>query len=142
MRGSVAICARLSTWNTPMVSARCSDWYTSGSSGGRCARSTWPPPSLTIRIASCSTDIMRRPSRSTLTMPERGAVVLVPLDDHAAGHGGGLQWHDVVETTGCDHHAPRVLPEVARQILSRVHSAANFRIRGAADRSRPRPDAA
>ena len=43
-----------------------------------------------------------------------GAVVLVPLDDVAARHGGGLERHHLVEPAGRDHHAARVLAEVAR----------------------------
>ncbi len=46
-----------------------------------------------------------------------GAVVLVPLDDDAAGHGGGLERDAGVEPALADHHAARVLAEVARQIL-------------------------
>src|SRR3989442_1704592 len=69
MRGSVAIWARLSTWNTPIVSARWSMPYTALSSAGRCARSTTPPVSLTSAMDSWSTDIIRRPRRSTFTMP-------------------------------------------------------------------------
>ena len=37
------ICARLSTWNMPTVSAFCSASKTAGSSCGRCARSTASP---------------------------------------------------------------------------------------------------
>ena len=45
------------------------------------------------------------------------AVVLVPLDDRAPGHGGGLEWDHAVEPSGADDHAARVLAEMARQIL-------------------------
>ena len=72
MRGSVAICARLSTWKTPTVSARLQHARRpSGSSGGRCARSTSTPSCVADRsaIASSSAAIMPRPSRSTLTIP-------------------------------------------------------------------------
>ena len=50
-------------------------------------------------------------------MPERGAIFLVPLDHHPPRHGGRLQRHHVVETAGGDDHPPRVLAEVARQVL-------------------------
>ena len=54
---------------------------------------------------------------------EVGAVVLVPLDDHAAGHRGGLQGHHVVEGALGDDHAARVLAEVARQVLDLAEEA-------------------
>jgi len=41
------------------------------------------------------------------------AVVLVPLDDGAAGHAGGLEGDDVVESAVADDHAAGVLAEVA-----------------------------
>ena len=46
-----------------------------------------------------------------------GAVVLVPLDDDAAGHAGGLERHDGIELALAHHHAAGVLTEMARQIL-------------------------
>ena len=49
--------------------------------------------------------------------PEVGAVLLVPLHDHAVRHGRGLERHHAVEGTLRDHHAARVLAEVARQVL-------------------------
>ena len=49
--------------------------------------------------------------------PEVGAVVLVPLDHHAARHGGGLQGDHLVEAAGGDHHAAGVLPEVAGEVV-------------------------
>ena len=48
--------------------------------------------------------------------PEIGAVVLVPLHDHPPGHARRLQRHDGVQAAGGDHHAARVLAEVARQV--------------------------
>ena len=48
-----------------------------------------------------------------------GAVVLVPLHDDAAGHGGGFERHDGIELSLADHHAAGVLAEMARQILHR-----------------------
>ena len=60
-----------------------------------------------------------------------GAVVLVPLDDDAAGHAGGLERHDRVELALADHHAAGVLAEMPRQILdAHRHSSANVRMRG------------
>ena len=45
------------------------------------------------------------------------AVVLVPLDDGAVGHGRGLERHHAVEPPRADDHAPRMLAEMAGQIL-------------------------
>jgi hypothetical protein len=36
---------------------------------------------------------------------EIGAVLLVPLHHHAAGHAGGLERNHLVETPLADHHA-------------------------------------
>ncbi len=52
--------------------------------------------------------------------PEVGAVLLVPLDDHAPRHARGLEGHDAVELSLRDHHAPRVLAEMPRQVLDLV----------------------
>ena len=43
MRGSVFICARLSTWKSPMVSARQRSSYTAWSSTGMVPRSSDTP---------------------------------------------------------------------------------------------------
>ena len=57
------------------------------------------------------------PQQVHLDNPHVRAVFLVPLDDHAAGHGGRLERHDRVELPLADHHASGVLAEVARQVL-------------------------
>ncbi len=49
--------------------------------------------------------------------PHVGAIFLVPLDDHAAGHGGWFQRHDGIELALANHHAAGVLAQMARQIL-------------------------
>ncbi len=43
------------------------------------------------------------------------AIVLVPLDDGAAGHRGVFQRHHRIQSILTKHHAPGVLPQVARQ---------------------------
>ncbi len=48
---------------------------------------------------------------------EIGAVFLVPLHDDAAGHGGGFERNDVIETSLADDHAAGVLAEMARHVL-------------------------
>src|SRR5262249_60314468 len=45
-----------------------------------------------------------------------GAVVLVPLDDDAAGHGRVFERDDGVELSLADHHPAGMLAEMAREI--------------------------
>ena len=98
MRGSVAICARDSTWKTPTVSAAAACRRPPGRrAAGAPDRSSTPSCARTSGTASSSTAIMPRPSRSTLMMPEVGAVVLVPLHDDAARHRRRLERHHLVE---------------------------------------------
>ena len=60
---------------------------------------------------------MPRPEQIHLHDAHVGAVVLVPLDDDAAGHAGGLERHHRIELALADHHAAGVLTEMPRQIL-------------------------
>ena len=46
-----------------------------------------------------------------------GAIFLVPLHDHAAGHGGRLERHHGIQLPLAHHHAAGMLSEMARQIL-------------------------
>jgi len=46
---------------------------------------------------------------------EAFTIVLVPLDDGAVGHGGGLKGNDGVQSVVADDHAAGVLAEVARE---------------------------
>ncbi len=57
------------------------------------------------------------PEQVDLDDAEPRAVVLVPLDDDAPGHGCGLERHHVVEAARGDHHPARMLAEVTRQVL-------------------------
>ncbi len=52
-----------------------------------------------------------------LDQPQVGAVVLVPLDDDPVLHRRRFERHDLVEPSGAEHHAARVLPEVAGMVL-------------------------
>ena len=52
-----------------------------------------------------------------------GAILFIPLHDHAAGHGGGLERHDGIELSLADDHAAGVLAEMAWHIL---HGEAQF----------------
>ena len=69
MRGRVAICARLSIWKTPTVSAARIISNVAGSSFGNRAKSTGCPRAAQISSVSCIAAIMPSPSRSTLMMP-------------------------------------------------------------------------
>ncbi len=78
-----------------------------------------------------------QPQEVDLDDPEVGAVVLVPLHDGAPRHRRRLERHDLVEPAGGDHHAARVLPEVARQVLDPAPVDAEEAVaRLLADRSR------
>src|SRR5207247_3341577 len=61
------------------------------------------------------------PEEVDLDEAQVGAVVLVPLDDVAARHRRGLEWNHLVEPAGGDHHAARMLAEMARQPLHPAH---------------------
>ncbi|HTI38097.1 MAG TPA: hypothetical protein VL484_11080 [Vicinamibacterales bacterium] len=50
--------------------------------------------------------------------PHVGAVVLVPLDDHPAGHRCVLERHHVVQSSLAHDHAAGMLAEMTRQILN------------------------
>ena len=50
--------------------------------------------------------------------PEIGAVLFIPLDDDAAGHGGRFERHDLVEVPLADDQPAGVLSQVAGQILN------------------------
>ena len=122
MRGRQDICARLSTWNMPMVSAFCSAAKTAGSSGGSCARSTSGHSLETLFEHRHHAEA----EQVHLDDAEIGAIFFVPLHHHAAGHGGGLQRHHGIERALADHHAAGVLAEVARQVLRHLVELAKF----------------
>ena len=60
-----------------------------------------------------------QPEQVHLDDAQVGAIFLVPLHHHAAGHGGGLERHHRIELALADHHAAGVLAQMARQILDR-----------------------
>src|SRR5580693_4982349 len=45
-------------------------------------------------------------------------VLFIPLHNGTPRHGGTLQRNDLIELALADHHAPRMLAEMARQILN------------------------
>ena len=55
-----------------------------------------------------------------LDEPHVGAVFLVPLHDHAAGHAGVLERHHLIEPVLADDHAAAVLAQMPRQVLHAV----------------------
>src|ERR1700732_3010215 len=57
------------------------------------------------------------PQQIDLDDPEVGAVLLVPLNDPAPRHRGGLQRHYFIERSRADHHPAAMLAEMARQVL-------------------------
>ena len=82
------------------------------------------------------------PEQIDLDDAEIGAVVLVPLNHHPAGHRGRLERHDFIERLRGDHHAAAMLPEMARQALNFAHEidqhpdSRRFRIDAAAPEQR------
>ncbi len=60
------------------------------------------------------------PQQVHLDDAEIGAVVLVPLHHDPSGHGRRLERHDLVEAPGGEHHAARVLAEVAGEVVDAV----------------------
>ena len=55
--------------------------------------------------------------------PHLGAIVLVPLNDDAAGHAGILERHHRVELPLANHHPAGMLSEMPRQVLHLVPEA-------------------
>ena len=68
-QGRVAICALLSTWKTPTVSALESISYMQSSCGIRAKSTSRPWNSLTRSTISCNAESIPRPKRSNLTKP-------------------------------------------------------------------------
>ena len=60
---------------------------------------------------------MPKPEQIDFDDAHVGAVVLVPLDHRPVRHRGVLDRHDFVEVVLADHHAARMLAEMARQVL-------------------------
>src|SRR6202035_1011134 len=74
-----------------------------------------------------------QPQEVDLDDAQVGAVVLVPLHDEAAGHRGGLQGDHLVQPAGGDHHAARVLAQVAGEVVDagpRLREVAEQRLGG------------
>ena len=68
-------------------------------------------------MASCKHSHHAQAEQIDFDQPHVGAVVFVPLQDHAAGHARVLERHDAVELPLADHHAAGMLAEMPRQVL-------------------------
>ncbi len=115
-RGSVPICARLSTWNTPMVSAAAEqvvDLVLLGD--GR-------EVDLDALVLAHEVDreVQHREhpeaEQVELHQPRGRAVVLVPLEHRAALHAGPLDGAELHQRTVGHHHPARVDAEVTREV--------------------------
>ena len=62
-----------------------------------------------------------QPEQIHLDEPQVRAVFLVPLHHHAPRHRRGFQRHHRIQPALADHHASRMLPQMARQILQVRH---------------------
>ena len=87
VRGSICICARLSIWKTPVVSAARIDSKVSVSSSGIRERSSRSPRAR-LDLLDAALDRGEHPQPQQVDLEEAGvgAGVLVPLDDLAALH--------------------------------------------------------
>ena len=68
-----------------------------------------------------------QPEQIDLDDAEVGAILLVPLHDHAARHAGGFERNDLVERTRRDHHPAAMLPEMTRHALDAPHQVDHHR---------------
>ena len=108
-RGSICICARLSIWKTPVVSAALIRRKTSSSSSGTRERSMRSPRTRPISVTARSTaDSIPSPSRSILRKPASAQESLshcaICRPSMAAGTTGQSSVNGLVESTmppGC-----------------------------------------
>ena len=116
-RGSVAICARDSIWNTPTVSARHSISYTSSllRDGGEVDLVAAVLADQVDRVVQGAEHA--EPEQVELHQPGGGAVVLVPLQHAALVHPAPLDRADLDHRAVADHHPAGMDPEVARRVL-------------------------
>ena len=116
VRRRLCICARLSIWNTPTVSAAWISANTAGSSSGIRERSIGAPWSCAIRSTHSSThESIPSPSRSILRKPASAHESLSHWQSWRPGHRGRLHGDELDERPRGDHHPARVLGDVTRQ---------------------------
>ena len=116
VRRIVCICARLSIWKQPTVSARWISANTSGSSSGTRERSIRSPRVPRDQVDALL-DRRQHPEPEQVDLEEAGvgARVLVPLAHLPALHRRRLHRHELDERPRGDDHPARVLGDVARQ---------------------------
>ena len=116
VRRRLCICARLSIWKRPTVSASWISRYTAGSSSGMRERSIALPAQADDLVdALLDRREHAEPEQVDLQEAGVGARVLVPLAELAALHRGRLDRDELDERAARDDHPARVLGEVARQ---------------------------
>ena len=139
------IWARLSIWNTPIVSARQIMSYTAWSPSGIVASVSAPPGVLADQVEAFANG-GQHAQRQAIDFEDAQLVeiVLVPLDHRAAFHGGVFDRHQLAQRALGHHHAADVLPQMARKADQLAHQAqqpaADVRLRiDAAGAGRLRP---
>jgi hypothetical protein len=113
VRRSEPICARLSIWKTPVVSA---SWMASNVAD---AREVDPLAATRGDHLDAALDGRQHPQAEQVDLQEARvrAGVLVPHDHLAPLHGGGHDRAAVDQRAGGDDHAAGVLGEVTRQAV-------------------------
>ena len=115
-RGNMLIWARLSIWNTPIVSARRIMAYTSSSPSGMLASVSFRPVMPPHQVEALA-DRREHPQGQAIDLEDAQLVqvVLVPLDDGPVGHGRVFDGHQLAQRPAGHHHAAGVLREVPRK---------------------------
>ena len=108
------IWARLSIWNTPIVSARRIIAYTGSSLGGNVGQREVPPVMPADQLERAA-DGREHSQRQAIDLQDAQLVeiVLVPLDHGAVGHGGVFDGHQLAQRPAGHHHAAGVLGKMA-----------------------------
>ena len=116
VRSRLCICARLSIWNMPTVSAA---WISANTAGvvERDAREVDRRAVEPRDPVDALLDAREHPEPEQVDLEEAGvgAGVLVPLAELAPGHRGRLDGDELDERSRGDHHPARVLGDVTRQ---------------------------
>ena len=138
-RGSMFICARLSTWNTPIESAWHSMSYTAGSSGGTVpSERSRAVMLLQQREALADAGEHAEAEHIDLEQPERVEIVLVPFDEGAVLHGGVADGHDLRRAARASARSRRHAGRDGAGSRAALASArGSARAAGRSDRGRP-----
>src|SRR5581483_6242080 len=73
-----------------------------------------------------------QPEQINFDDAEIGAIVLIPLHNHASRHSGRFEWNDAIELALANDHASRMLPKVPRQIENLARERKKFQRSGIA----------